>query len=220
MSYTFTTFGAETGRYETDLDPDSLMIIGLNLIDGESHNLTWEGDWIEFTELNISIRAQWNTHERLTEPDEDGIRFERKSAISSAFNNWAFPYTVSVKSMLSNEWFTDARNDTIIRDFDPEFNWTRFVLFDGHYIFITPFETHGNITEAIFDDGTLNVTIAKSFDESEDRFNFWSFIRWYYSLLIGGSSWGLPSVFSWIIRILAAISSLAAILLIKELTRV
>lgn len=220
LSYTFTTFGTQWETFDIDLNPDSLMMIGLNLVDGESHNITWEGDFVEYTDINLTIRLRWATWERLTLPDEDGIRFQKRSAVGQAFDSWAFPFVVSVKSITTNEWFTDARNDTIIRDFDPKYNWTRFVLYDGHHVFITPFETHGNMTRAVHEDGTLNVTIAQSFDETEDRFNFWSFIKWYSSLLIGSNSWGLPSVFAWIIRVFAAISFLAAILLVKELTRV
>lgn len=220
MSYTFTTFGPESGTYDVDLDPNSLMMIGLNLVGGESRNITWEGDWVEYTELNVTIRLRWMNIFNLFSPDDDGIVFQKPSAIGSAFGEWVFPYGVSVKSLLTNEWETEARNDTIIRDYDPEFNWTRFVIGDGHHIFITPFENHGNITEAIYVDGTLNVTIARSFDQTEDRFNFWSFLKWYNSLLIGSDAWGLPSVFSWVIRLLAAISILAAIMLVKDLTRI
>jgi hypothetical protein len=222
MSYTFTTFtGTEAERYELDLDPDDLMIIGLNLIDGESHNLTWKGGPVEYEISNVSIRAEWDRwRQGASFIFYDGISFIKRSSLSHAFNTWLFPYVVGVKSIASNEWFLTLRNATIINNWDPEYNWSRFVLQDGHHVFVTPYDTDNNITKAVNVDGNLNVTIAKSFDETEDRFNFWNFIKWYSALLIGSRSWGLPSVFSWVIRILAAISFLAAVLLIKELTRV
>ena len=217
LGYTFTVFGAQSGRYEMDLDPDSLMLIGLNLVGGESHTLTFKaGTWEYYTVINTSIRAQWATHELLTLPDEDGIRLEKQSAVSKAFNNWWIPYTVPVKSIRSNEWFTDIRNDTIVRDFDPRYNWTRFVIKDGHHIFITSFLTDGNISKAVYEDGILNMTIAQSFDE-DTTFNFWRFVGWYSSLLIGDQSWGLPSIFSWVLRILGALSVFAMVMLTRDL---
>jgi hypothetical protein len=221
MSYTFTTFvDSYSERYEITLDPDSLMIIGFNLRDGESHNLTWLGTHVEYDVENISVRAEWDRwRQGASFIYYDGISFTKQSALSHAFGTWVFPYVVAVRSMGSNEWFLTLRNETIVQDFDTTHNWSRFVLEDGHHVFITPFATDGNITKAVYDDGALNVTLAKSFDETENRFNFWSFIKWYSSILIGSRSWGLPSVFSWVLRILAGISMLAAILLVKELTR-
>ena len=217
LGYTFTAFGAQSERYEMDLDADSLMTIGINLRDGESHTFVFNsGTWEYYTVINISIRAQWGTHELLTLPDEDGIRLEKQSALSKAFNNWWIPYTVPVKSVASNEWFTDIRNDTIVRDFDPEFNWTRFVIKDGHHVFVTSFLDDGNITKAVYVDGILNMTIAKSFDE-DTTFNFLRFLGWYSSLLIGDQSWGLPPVFSWVIRLLGALSVFAVVMLTRDL---
>ena len=215
LSYTFTAFGEQSERYETDLDPDSLMMIGLNLVDGESHNLTWEGEWVYYELINVSIRAQWHSYFIL--PVRMGIRFQKQSAVSQAFKTWLFPYTVEIKSVASNEWFLILRNETIVRDFDTDYNWSRFVLKDGHHVFVTPFANDGNITKAVYEDGHLNVTIAKSFQEEDTTFNFWRFVGWYSSILIGDQSWGLPSVFGWVIRILGALSVFAVVMLTKEL---
>ena len=218
LSYTFTAFGTQSERYETDLDPDSLMTIGINLVDGESHTLTWEGEWVYYELLNTSIRIQWDTFRLVSLIYQDAIRFQKQSAISLSFDNWWFPYLVDIKSITSNDWFAQLRNDTIVRDFDTNYNWSRFVLKDGHHVFITPFANDGNITKAVYEDGSLNVTIAKSFDE-ETSFNFWRFLGWYGSLMVGDQSWGLPSIFGWVIRILGALSVFAVIMLTKELIR-
>ncbi len=218
LAYTFTAFGETEERYETELDPDSLMTIGINLIDGETHNLTWKGEYIYYQLINVSIRAQWDTHRLTGLIYQDGIRFQKQSAVSLSLENWWYPYTVEVKSILSNEWFFELRNETILRDFDTNYNWSRFVLKDGHHVFITPFADDGNMSKAIYVDGALNVTLAKSFD-TETNFNFWRFLGWYSSMLIGDTSWGLPSMFAWVIRILVALSIFAVIMLTKELIR-
>lgn len=213
LGYTFTTFGETQQRYETSLDPDSLMTIGVNLVDAESHILTFRGPYVYYALINVTIRGSWTTL-----MSSHGLIFEKQSAVSLAFDNWWFPYKVGVKSVASNEWFVILRNETILRDFDTEYNWSRFVLEDGHHVFITPFANDGNMSKAIYVDGTLNVTLAKSFD-TETNFNFWTFIGWYSSMMIGDQSWGLPSVFAWVLRILGALSLFATIMLTKELIK-
>lgn len=217
LGYTFTVFGEQEERYEMDLSQDSMMEIGLNLIDAESHTLTFgAAGWELYEVINVTIRAQWARHRIVALIYEDDIRFQKQSAISLAFDIWLTPYVVSVKSLRSNEWYPGLKNATIIRDFDTNFNWSRFVLKDGHHVFITPTTNHGNITKAIFTDQELNVTIAKSFD-TDTTFNFWRFLGWYSSLLIGDQSWGLPSMFSWVIRIIGALSIFAMVMLTRDL---
>ncbi len=220
LAYTFTAFGETEERYETNLNPDSLMSIGINLVDGESHNFTFKAEeWVEYLLLNTTIRARWyETKRGALAPKIDAIEFQKQSTLSKAFDSWYSPYQVYIKSIASNEWFPVLRNETILRDFDTEFNWSRFVLEDGHHVFITPFADDGNMSKAIYVDGALNVTLAKSFD-TETNFNFWRFLGWYSSLLIGDQSWGLPSMFGWVIRILGALSIFAVIMLTKELIK-
>jgi len=210
LGYTFTAFGEETQDYEISLDPDSLMAAGITLVDAESHNITYDGPWVEYILLNLTIRSSWYA---------DAIVFQKRSPIGKAFNTWLFPYYVDVKSLQTNKWSGALLNVTIIDDWDSEYNWSRFVLSDGHHIFVTPYATDNNISKAIFVDGHVNVTIAKSFEEDETSFNFWNFLGWYSSLIIGDQSWGLPPIFSWFIRILAAISVFAMVMLTKDLIR-
>ena len=210
FAYTFTTFGDEPEKFEIPLDIDTLNMAGITLKDAESHNLTYGGAWVEYTEINLTIRARWNLNR---------LMFQVRSGIGKAFNSWIFPYRVDVKSMKSNLWYQALTNASMVLEWSPKYNWSRFVLAEGHQIFITPEDTHNNITRGIFQDGNLNVTIAKTFEE-ETHFNFWRFLGWYTSMLIGDQSWGLPTMFSWVIRILMAVSVLSIVMLTKELTRI
>lgn len=210
LGYTFTTYEEEIEDYEISLDLDSLSSAGITFVDAESHNITYDGPWVEYVLLNLTIRSSWYA---------DAVVFQKRSPIGTAFNTWLFPYFVDIKSLQTNVWSGALRNVTIIDDWDTEYNWSRFVLQDGHQIFVTPFATDGNITKAVFDDGHLNVTIARTFEEDESNFNFWNFIGWYTSLLIGNQSWGLPQIFGWFLRILAGISVFAVVMLSKELIR-
>lgn len=210
LGYTFTAFGEDTQDYEISLDPDALMAAGITLSDAESHNISYEAPWVVFDELNTTIRARWLY---------GAIAFQKRSPIGWAFNSWRFPYVIDVKSVLSNRWHGSIKNSTIVIDFNTEYNWTRFILEDGHHIFVTPYADDGNMSKAIWDDGHVNVTIAKNFEEKGTNFNFWNFLGWYTALIIGDQSWGLPSIFSWFIRILAAISIFAIVMLTKDLIR-
>lgn len=215
LAYTFTSFSEETEGYEISLDPDFLMAAGINLIDAESHNLTYMADWVEYELLNVTLRARFFS----TVLIPPGLAFQKQSPIGKAFNSWVFPYWLSVKSVVSNKWYDPLENLTIVDDWTSEFNWSRFIIEGGHHAFVTPYATDNNITKAVFIDGHLNVTIAKSFEADDTSFSFWSFLGWYGSLIIGDQAWGLPPIFSWFIRILAAISIFAIVMLTKDLIR-
>jgi len=146
----------------------------------------------------------------------DGVGLQKQSAVGQAFLGWLNPYRVSVKSVLTNEWLKLMSNDTIVRDWNGDYNWSRFILADGHMVFITPFLGHGNITRAVYEDAHINMTIAKTFEQETD-FNFWRFVSWWSSIMVGANSWGLPSMFSWVLRILGALSVFATVMLTKEL---
>jgi len=193
---------------------------GISLVDAESHNLSYNGGWQYWTLINVSIRAQFmdNVRDPWFTIVGDGVGFQKQSSIGIAPNTWAVPYRVAVKSVATNEWTKHIANDTIIRDWDSDYNWSRFIIADGHNVFITPHDDHGNITKAVYEDAHINCTIAKTF-EADTNFNFWRFLGWYTSIMVGANSWGLPSVFSWVLRILGALSVFAVVTLTKELIR-
>lgn len=223
MTYTFTTFGSSPEGYEIDLDNDALMMAGIHLVHGESHNLSYVGGWVIWTDINVTIRASFRANQKnpwFTNLG-DGVQLQKQSAIDRALGPTSFinPYVVPLKSVITNKWHRCVKNITIVSDYDRDFNWSKFVTMDGHTIFLTPHESHGNMTKAVYEDAHLNCTIAKTYEE-ETNFNFWRFIGWYTSLMIGSESWGLPSIFSWVLRILGAVSLFAGIMLTKELIRI
>lgn len=220
FGYTFTAFGENPGDYEMDLDLDALHMAGITLVDAESHNMTYNSGWVYFTELNKTIRSQFmdNVRDPMILILGDGVTFQSQSAVAMALEGWTMPYRMSVKSVITNEWIKYIANDTIVRDYNTLYNWSRFILKSGHQVFITPNLTHGNMSRAVYEDAHINVTIAKTFEE-ESNFNFRRFLGWYTSIMIGSQSWGLPSVFSWVLRILGALSIFAMVMLTKDLIR-
>lgn len=223
LGYTFTTFGGDIAEYEIGLDPDMLAMAGITLADAETHNITYNGGWVTFTEINTTIRATfmdaiYNPWYTLI---GDGMTFEKQTSIGRALDLWGgwYSYKMDVKSLNTNEWTKILSNETIVRDWDIDYNWSRFILADGHNIFITPYDTHGNITRGVYVDAHLNCTIAMTFG-TDTNMNFWQFIGWYASIMVGSNSWGLPSMFSWLIRVLGALSVFAIVMLTKELIRI
>ena len=45
------------------------------------------------------------------------------------------------------------------------------------------------------------------------------FINWYWSIMIGSNSYGLPAFMSWIVRLISALTLLSGVLLAKEMLR-
>ena len=219
LGYTFTTFGTDFEDYDISLDSETLMMAGITMVDAESHNVTWNGAWVYFDIQNKSTRFRFM--EDIKDPYwtilGDGIATQRQSAPSLALDNWVFPTRISVRSLKTGIPSKAMFNASIIAEWDAAYNWSRFALFDGTNIFITPF-SGTNITKSIFEDGTLNITVAQTYEESP-TFNFWQFLGWYSSLMLGSEVWGLPPVFAWVIRIFSALSILAMILLAKEMIR-
>lgn len=220
LGYTFTTFGEDYGDFEVSLDSDALMMSGIELVDAESDNLTYNGAWAYFEVENKTTRFRFM--DDIKDPSVfpiktlgDGINTQRQTAIAKVLNTWYSKYRIPVKGVKSGLWLKAMFNSSIINEWDTQYNWSRFVLYDGTNIFITPF-SGGNITDAVYVTAKVNITVAKTIDESS-TFNFWQFLGWYSSLMMGTASWGLPPVFAWVIKIFSALSVLAMVLLTKEM---
>jgi len=219
LGYTFTTFGSEFEEFDINLDSDTLMMAGITLVSGETKNVTWNGEWVYFEIQNKTTRFRFmeNMRNPSIEIIGDGVATQRQTAVSLALNNWFFAYRLSVKGIKTGDWAKGMFNATIISEWEPNYNWSRFLLSDGTNFFITCFSGE-NITKSVYEDGTLNITVAQTFDETTN-FNFWQFLGWYSSLMLGSQSWGLPPIFAWVIRLFSALSILALVLLSKEMIR-
>jgi len=219
LGYTFTTFEAEYEDFDVSLDMETLMMAGINFVDAESDNLTYNGAWAYFEVQNKTTRFRFM--DDIKDPYwtiiGDGIATQRQAPPSKALDNWVFLNRISVKGAKTGNWEKAMFNASIISEWNIEYNWSRFMLMDGTNIFITPF-SGDNITDAVYETGKLNITVAKTFEETTN-FNFWQFISWYSSLMLGTQAWGLPPIFAWVIKIFSALSILALILLTKEMIR-
>jgi len=110
-------------------------------------------------------------------------------------------------------------NSTIIQEWNDNYNWSMFrIPQEGLVMIIQPPPTSDNLTDAVYNDGMITITIGKSL-EIDENINLRKIINWYMGLLLGDRTWGLPSFFTWIVRILTALSVLAMAVFLKEMLR-
>ncbi len=219
FGYSLTNFpsGAPT-EYAIDIDREALEAIGISLVDAESHNMTFSRVWVGYDGLNKTYRARFSDRSHITgRPTAyyDGVQIQT-SPVTNGLLIWFFGYNVPAKSVVSGLSIEYVSNASIVSDYNPAYNWSRYVLGTGEMLFITPNDPTHNISYAVNNVGHINVTIGKTFERTAG-FNFMRFASWYLSIMVGGQAWGLPEVFAWITRILGALSVLATVMLAREL---
>ena len=213
LGYTFTNFPDGMGVYDISLSAESLMLAGITLDDAESHGLTYGGGFQYYEISNKTYRSAWDEDWRdpWITPIGDGVVIEQHGI----FQFWD-PDKVELKSYQTGTVSKVISNSSIVNEYDINYNWTRYITGAGLNVLITPFVRGESITTAVYSTAHLNVTIGTTLVESS-TFNFSKFVNWYFSLLVGSASFGLPSVFSWLIKIISAITVLSSVLLAKEL---
>lgn len=210
LGFTFTNFPDDMTTYDISLDAESLMRAGITLTDAETHNVTWKGPYAYYDVGNKSLRAKWTDWGAIL---GDGLAIQKPSW----FGWWDPDYQWMISKSTGARTRITA-NSSIVSEWDTDYNWTWFKSEDGLNVFIQPYNRSYDINTAVFTDANLNVTLGYALDESAEM-NFLKFVNWYMSLLIGGESFGLPAFFTWIIRVISAITILSAILLAKDLIR-
>jgi len=223
ISFALTTWEDDVEDYEIAIDPNVLMIAGISLSDGITHNVSWKSPYVYYNFQNKTIRTKWtDTWTRIglvggIVDMGDGFAFETQTATNKFLNNWWLPYKYRIRPESESSWDYIANNLTILSNYNPRFNFSRFILEDGYQIFFTPYDPNDNLSRALYETGHLNCTIGISVVESGGGFNFSQFVTWYWSIIMGSNSYGLPTFLSWIVRIISALTLLSGILLAREL---
>ena len=218
ISFALTTWEDDVEDYEIAIDPDVLMMAGITLSDGITLNVTYQSAFVYFEFENQTIRTKWTDTWSL-EPNKTGFGFETQGVINKWLDNWWYPYHYKLRPQSEASWRKIATNLTILSNFEPEWNYSRFILEDGYQVFFTPYDPSENLSFAIYDSAHLNCTIGKTLMEDGASFSFMQFMNWYWSLMIGSNSFGLPTFMSWIVRLISALTLLSGVLLAKEMLR-
>lgn len=215
FAYTFTTFGENPNQYDFTLNVTQLENAGIKLGDAEVHNVTFGGAAQEYTVKNATMRVQWK--DRLL--GTPYFANQQQSVIEKILGTWVWPIEMSLTPEGAPAFIPskDLTNDTVVNNFNRKFNWTRYTLVENSLtVFITTLDSDdNNITKAIYETGTVVVTVASEVFGLEDS-NFRDFGNWYLRVVTGNSEWGLPEFMVWIVRIFAFMTLLGGVLLVKE----
>lgn len=218
LSYAFTMLGVDepTEYIETGLDSDAIISLGLTIANSQYENVTFEGGWFYYELNTLRVRVRW------VNATEDYFEFDSQSHPIEIFaNTWFLP---TDSQIIKPDGLGLSRNGTIketdvISYYQSVYHWTRFIIKEfALNLFFAPDNNTISIIDQL-DSGTIKVVMARVTDET-DNFNFLSFVNWYWNLITGQNTFGLPPIFSWIIRIITAIQFVCAVWVTKDLLRV
>lgn len=220
FAYAFTSFDNEIASYDLSLDDQTLLSSGIQFKDADSLNLTY-GSYITYNVSNQLIRVKWYNKPLVG----DIFRFSRPSIVERGIGALTGDYfTLGGEELLTSVegvgMVNTIYNSTIVEYFDASYNWTHIKLTQtGHILLFTPvqeLDDPNNITQAVYETGELTVTLGKRFTEASE-FNAVEFLDWYFGFILNYSNWGFPPLFSWIMRLWAALTLLAAVIVTKDL---
>jgi len=230
VSLVFPIFGmaltqgeSEVELYDVSVSPESLVSAGILLREGESHNVSYGGGYVYFTLNDTEVRVKWDnmyiSGYRGIYVKADYVKVEKKSPLGRIMNSWLFSETLYVVGMKTGYKTENIYNNTIIEEWNQKYNWSMFKIpGEGLIMLIQYPPTSENITDAVYNDGMITITIGSAVDLNES-INFRRIINWYTGLIIGDQTFGLPSFFTWIVRIITALGVLAMAVFIKEMIR-
>lgn len=222
FGYAFTQLSVAAEVPDIALDREALIRAGITINQGQSEiiNFTEAATWTYYDIGNFSYRLAW-----YNPPAQAGIFHLQAQSnwVDRILGTWFFPETQLWVDPDTNAHLTlfasGIDNDTVIAYWDTEAEWSWFMNLDRLHIFFNYNSTsQTSINDAIYTDGSVIVTLATGSVWSREM-DFTGVIDWYFRLLIGDSSFGMPTELSWLIRIITAVMSIAAIWLAKDLLK-
>ncbi|MBA7491600.1 hypothetical protein ES702_02148 [subsurface metagenome] len=192
------------GRWDISLDVEQIMSAGILLGEADDLNLTYGSGWQYFTVNNTEIRVEWDWIVTIG----DHFRFQTHVKFFGLDLAWT--------EMGIRDYGTEIYNSSVIVEWNNNTKWSRFKFKNGYELFFTDPEQEHNMTRAIYDDGTVTVTVAESLTITEDV-NFMTFVSWYAGMITGTNNYGLPSIFNVVLQSIGALSLLSVIILAKEM---
>jgi hypothetical protein len=196
--------------YDISLDIIELYASGIMIGEYDAANISYGNTtWTEFSVNETNIRARW---ENWILTGKTGILFQTEAEFFT-FQPWIDFRWDNIEGGLI------ITNQTIIAEYNTDYNWSRFNGKTGYVLFITDPLRQGNITRAVMEDGNVTLTICENVAwASEPDLN--SFVNWYLGLVTGAESWGLPESFSILVRIFTMMGIFSGIFLMSEVRRI
>lgn len=223
FGYAFTQLSVAAEIPNIALDREALIKAGITINQGQSETIVFSeaASWTYFDVGNNSYRLAWYN------PALQFGVFHLQAQSNWAdriFDTWFFPDTQMWIDPDNNEqlssFLSGIDNATVIAYWDTEADWAWFINGRGLNMFFSYNATDSSsINEAVYTDGSVIVTLATGTVWSKEM-DFSGVIDWYFRLLVGDTSFGMPPELSWLIRIITAVMTIAAIWLAKDLLRV
>jgi len=204
FSYALAFSVVPENRWDVTLDIEEIFASGIMLGEADDLNLTYGSGWQYFTVNNTEIRVEWDYIVTIG----DHFRFQTHVKF--------FGIAIAWTEMGIRDYGTEIYNSSVIIEWNNQTKWSRFTCKNGYELFFTDPEQEHNMTRAIYDDGTVTLTIAESITFSDDV-NLMTFVSWYTGMITGTKSYGLPSVFNVVLQVISVLSLLSVIILAKEM---
>jgi len=223
FAYAFTTLAVDgDGEIDSVIDPDELLLAGIDIENATTHTVIHGAAWTEFEVGSETFRVQWVEDQGLgwLFDNSPGFALQRRAnPIDRMFNTWLFPLNIRWVNPSNGTALDVLSNATLVDAYEESKGWAkidlkndvRIVLFTANSTISPTFE------DAVEVNGTVLVTIATP---AMDDFSLLGFIDFFTGTLIGDNMYGLPSVFSWIMRLLSVVSILALAWFVKDMTQI
>jgi len=190
------------------LDPEALQAAGITLTDAVSYNMsdsTRATIYNFYEEFHLNDTSKYALTWAGGGPDGNGTLYFKTTVFLPVL--W-----VSIEPVYNAGY---AANES---EWNPLYNWTMFTVDEGGAneasCFLTAHPDYDNNIASSLKDGNLTITIGKNFEQSEP--DFWGFAGWWFSLVTGINTQGLPEFFVWLLRLITVLGLLSAILLLRS----
>ena len=206
-SYALAFSAGDMGRWDITLSYDQILTAGIMLGEADDLNISYGGVgtvWHYFTINNTDIRVEWSWIVSVG----DHFRFQTHVTFFGLASAWT--------EMGFRDYGTEIYNSSVIIEWNNQTKWSRFKAKNGYEVFFTDPEQEHNITRAIYEDGTVTITVAESMSFDDDV-NLMTFVSWYAGMITGTKSYGLPSVFNIVLQVISVLSLLSVVILAKEM---
>lgn len=181
------------------LEASDLLEAGIIAQDLVTHNVSHTTTWVYFAFNDSDYRVYWYY------PDNGTLIFQ----VPLWPLGWWAAATIQPKYDMN--WAP--------ANFSTTYNWTRFTIDDGGLneaeVLLTVYPEYDNMTQCITE-GNVTLSIAQTINENVANVNLLTFGIWFFEFITGHNTYGMPTVFIWMIAIIEIIGVMCAILLIKE----
>lgn len=208
FSYAFTLASTPLDSWDLSIDKESLYTAGILLGEWDEINVSWTGNTLTYYDFNLTdaeIRCSWFD-------SAIGDRFHFQQHV------YLFGQGIGWHPIQFRDYGQRIYNSSVINEWNNSTKWSQFSGLNGYEVFFNDPEILGNITRAVYVDGTVSIIVAESMSIREP--NLQAFISWYANIVTGTNSYGLPPQFNIVVQLITALSILSLALIIKEMFRI